>query len=243
MNRLELRAEKFAKMAPGTPDTNVADVSDILRNFVFGDLFHHGSLSDRQREMITLTNTATLQIFSELRIHVAIAGRVGLSPDEIYECVAQCPPYIGFPKTLAAQACVRDGFADCGIPVPTASQKTVDEESRCVKGAELEELLFGDEIKKAALPDHIKSYISKVCIGEFLTRSCIDLQTRLMLALCSVTAIGGSCELIKLFIRANIKAGNTREKLEDAITHSTAYIGFPLACRTFELIADVCSEG
>lgn len=236
MDRLQLRAEKFAELVPTASDANVADLSDILRNYVFGNLFHRGQLTDRQREMITLTVTTTAQIMGELRIHIGIASRAGLTQTEIYECITQCAPYIGFPKTLAAQAIAREGFEGNQMPPITGTLKTVTETTRISEGKILEETLFGDSISQIHLPNEIHDYITHMALGEFLTRDGLDLKTRLMLALCSVTVIGASKEVIAAFVKANLNVGNSKSILMDAITHCTGYAGFPLCITAYQEI-------
>lgn len=152
MNRIEKSKEKFKQLfgegVPGTYATD-PDFQDILSHFIFGEVFYHGNLDDKQRELITLGVLATNQTLPQLKAHVSAALNVGLTPVEIKEAVYQCAPYIGFPKTLNAINEVNKVFEEKNIALPIGSQKTVNEDNRSQKGLATQVEIFGDVIKNA----------------------------------------------------------------------------------------------
>jgi 4-carboxymuconolactone decarboxylase len=91
------------------PD-NDPEIMEILRRFIFGDVFDTGMLDDPTRELITVTVLACLQTLPQLRPHTAAALHVGVQPIEIREAVHQLAPFIGFPPTLNAVGTVNDVF-------------------------------------------------------------------------------------------------------------------------------------
>ncbi len=81
-----------------------------------------GSLTDQQRELITLVVLTTNQTLPQLRAHVGAALNAGLTPVEIKEAIYQCAPYLGFPRTLNALNQANDVFKERNIPLPLESQ-------------------------------------------------------------------------------------------------------------------------
>src|SRR6478672_1059265 len=85
----------------GPRDVDVPDddpeLGEILRRFIFGDVFDSGVLSDQTRELITVTVLACLQTLPQLKSHTAAALNVGVEPIEIREAIYQLAPFIGFP--------------------------------------------------------------------------------------------------------------------------------------------------
>src|SRR5437773_10732416 len=79
---------QFGPRDKGAPDDD-PELMEILRRFIFGDVFDTGMLADRTRELITVTVLACLQTLPQLRSHTAAALNVGVEPVEIREAVYQ----------------------------------------------------------------------------------------------------------------------------------------------------------
>ncbi|NIK69951.1 carboxymuconolactone decarboxylase family protein [Paenibacillus sp. BK720] len=64
MNRVEKSQDTYRKLfgdaIPAAYATD-PDLQDILSRFIFGEVFHQGSLNEGQRELITLVVLATNQ--------------------------------------------------------------------------------------------------------------------------------------------------------------------------------------
>src|SRR5215210_690663 len=99
----------FGPRDKSAPD-NDPELMEILRRFIFGDVFDTGVLDDQTRELITVTVLACLQTLPQLKSHTAAALHVGVQPIEIREAIYQLAPFIGFPYTLNAVATINDVF-------------------------------------------------------------------------------------------------------------------------------------
>ena len=55
------------------------ELMEILRRFIFGDVFDTGVLDDHFRELIAVTVLACLQTLPQMRSHTAAALNVGVS--------------------------------------------------------------------------------------------------------------------------------------------------------------------
>ena len=91
------------------------EMMDILQKFIFGEVFQTGSLTMKQREMITCITLAVQQAIPQLEAHAGAALNVGVSPEELREVVYLTAPFIGFPKMLNATVAVNAVFEEHGI--------------------------------------------------------------------------------------------------------------------------------
>jgi alkylhydroperoxidase/carboxymuconolactone decarboxylase family protein YurZ len=136
----------FGPRDSSAPD-NDPELMEILRRFIFGDVFDTGVLDDQTRELITVTVLACLQALPQLKSHTAAALHVGVQPIQIREAVYQLAPFVGFPRTLNAVATINEVFRDQGIELPLPAQGTVSDADRYSKGLAEQAPLYGNEIK------------------------------------------------------------------------------------------------
>ena len=88
---------------------------DILRKFIFCDIFSEGNLEEKTRELITITALSVLQCLSQLKVHIGAGLKIGLLPLEIRESIYQLAPFIGFPRTLNAISVMNQVFEQKGL--------------------------------------------------------------------------------------------------------------------------------
>jgi 4-carboxymuconolactone decarboxylase len=221
---------------------------DIMKSFTYGEIFSQGTLDDRQRELIALVVLTTIQCLSEVRVHVGAALNVGVTPVEIKEAFYQCAPFIGFPRVQEALAVVNEVISSRQISLPLDSQRRIGEKDRFVKGREIQFPIYGDRIKQAVsnLPEEqresIPRYLTELCFGDLYTRAGLDLQTRELLILCVLSALGGTDLQIKSHATGNLKVGNSRETLISAITFCLPFIGFPRTLNAINIVKEVSKE-
>jgi Uncharacterized homolog of gamma-carboxymuconolactone decarboxylase subunit len=251
MNRMVKSEETYKRLFGdgGVPAAYATDPAfqDILGRFIFGEVFDQGNLDDKQRELITLAVLAANQTLPQLRAHAEAALNVGLTPVEIKEAVYQCAPYLGFPKTLNAVNEINEVFKARNIALPLENQTRVTEETRFDKGLAVQTEIFGDVIAKMresvpANQKHIQDYLSAFCFGDFYTRGGLHLQTRELLTLCIISALGGAEGQVKAHVQGNKNVGNDKDTLIAAITHCLPYIGFPRTLNAIACINEVIPE-
>ncbi|MFL5742497.1 MAG: carboxymuconolactone decarboxylase family protein [Flavisolibacter sp.] len=71
----------------------------ILQGFIFGAMFYTGKMSDKIRELITITALATNQMLLQLKAHTAAALNIGVKPITIGEVLYQSAPFVDYPKS------------------------------------------------------------------------------------------------------------------------------------------------
>lgn len=224
------------------------DLVAMRDRLLYGEIAEHGSLNDKQRELLTLVVLTVGQSTADIKKHVGAALQVGASPVEIKEALYQCAPYIGFPKVEAAIRQVNDVFAERGIALPLASQATVTEESRFAGGLAVQKSTFGAVIDKmhAAAPvgqkEIIINYLSAFCFGDIFSRKGLDAKTRELLIFSAISALGGCESQVKSHVRGNINVGNSKQNLIDALAQSLPYIGFPRTLNALACVNDVIPE-
>lgn len=246
MNRKEQSEQVYEKLF-GILDTSKEqdpEFMEILRKFIFGDVFHIGNLEMKTRELISVVILTTLQTLPQLKAHIHGALHIGNTPEEIREAIYQCAPFIGFPKTLNAIQMMNDVFFEKGIVLPLAKQGQVNDDNRYVRGSAIQYPLYGDEIKDKmkVLPEPfseaIPDFLTTFCFGDFYTRGILDVKTRELLILCGLTALRAN-EQIKAHIQGCLRAGNDVETMLSALLQCLPYIGFPATFASINLVKEI----
>lgn len=219
------------------------EIMAILQKFIFADIFSTGSLTIRQREMITCATLAAMQTLPQLKAHAAAALNVGVSPEELREAIYLTAPFVGFPKMLNAVETVNTVFRERGIALPLKNQATVTDETRHQHGKAIQDSLYSGGITSvmAGVPGgmgkQVEQFLTDYFFGDIYSRGAIDLKTREMLGYCILAAIGADSQL-RSHYHGNIKAGNSPETLAAAVIQTLPYIGFPAAIKALHIISD-----
>ena len=246
MDRIERTSQKveelFHQSAAGA-DGSDGEFMQILQRYIFGELCYTGSLDNRMRELVTITVLTAIQALPQLKAHLNACLNVGCTPVELREAIYQCAPFIGFPRTLNAIGTFNEVMNERGIKLPLEEAGTITEENRHDKGAEIQNLLYGDEVKRAmkTLPGEYKNAVPDIltdfCFGDFYTRKGLTLKQQELLSFVTLTALGAEKQL-KAHVIGNIKAGNDKETLLAAMVQTIPYIGLPNALTAINLIKE-----
>ncbi|BDF57191.1 4-carboxymuconolactone decarboxylase [Christensenellaceae bacterium] len=91
---------------------NLGDLGRYIVEFAFGDIYSRGTLTLREREMITI---AMLTVLSgrdpQLNVHIRAGMHVGLTKKEIEEIIIHSVPYCGFPTAINALNALKQNVA------------------------------------------------------------------------------------------------------------------------------------
>ena len=251
MTRTDICKKKYKTLFKGealSKEGSDPEIMAILQKYIFGEIFTIGELDIKTREMITVTSLAVQQTLPQLKAHINAALNVGVTPVELRESIYQLAPFIGFPKTLNALAVLNEVFKEKGIETPLKSTITVKEEDRFAKGLEIQNPLYGDEIKQemAGLPEdmgaEVAKFLTEVCFGDFYTREELDLKTRELLMLSALVTTGNNQVTLKSHIKGNLKAGNSEETITAAIIQCLPYVGFPNTLSALKTLKEVINQ-
>ena len=217
------------------------DLQNIFNNFVYGEVYNHGNLEPKLRELITLVSLTASQGNNMIAEHVEAALNVGASAIEIKETLYQCAPYVGFPRVFSALEEANKVFKDKNIKLPLPSQATVSDNTRFEKGLEIQTNTFGQRIldAHANAPEnqkHIQNYLSAMCFGDFYTREGLDMKTRELLTFIMIISLGGQEAQATGHARGNLSVGNSKDTLIEAVTQCIPYIGYPRTLNAITII-------
>lgn len=106
--QVEIFGDVITKMRKSTPK-NQKHMQDYLSSFCFGDFYTRGGLDLKTRELLTLCIISTLGgCESQVKSHVLGNKNVGNGKETLVTAITHCLPYIGFPRTLNALACINE---------------------------------------------------------------------------------------------------------------------------------------
>ena len=224
--------------------TNDADLESIFNNFLYGEVYNHGTLEPKLRELVTLVSLTASQGTDMIKPHVETALNVGVSPIEIKEALYQCSPYVGFPRVFAALEKANEVFKEKNISLPIESQSTVTESTRFDKGLEIQTNTFGTRILDAhnnapANQKHIQNFLSANCFGDFYTRNGLNMKERELLTFIMIVSLGGAEPQAASHASANISIGNSKDMLIEAVTQCLPYIGYPRTLNAIAIINNI----
>lgn len=248
MNRVQLANDLYEQINDEEFLQKDENFKEIMKNYIYGDVYHHGSLDLKTREMILIVVNTTNHTLKSLKQHIISAIKCGLEPELIKEAIYQCTPYIGLGKVEDALDVVNDVFEKYNISLPLKDMSTVNEDNRFEKGFDVQSASFGREHIQAnhdQAPQelkHIQNYLSAYCFGDFYTRKGLDLKQRELLTFVMLATLGGCESQLKAHTGANLHIGNSRDVLIETITQCQPYIGFPRTLNAITIINELTTK-
>lgn len=90
-------------------------------------------------------------------------------------------------------------------------------------------------------PD-FERFIMEYPFGDLYPRTELDLKTRELITIASLTTLGYALPQLKLHVKAAIGAGCTKSELTETITQLSAYAGFPACINAMMIVKEVFDE-
>lgn len=218
------------------------ELQEIMKKYIYGDVYHHGTLDLSTRELILIVVNTVNQTMTSLKQHVLSALKCQVEPEIIKEAIYQSVPYIGMGKVEESLHMVNLLFKENNISFPLKLMSTVHEDNRFDKGFDVQSEAFGREHIQAnhnQAPQelkHIQNYLSAYCFGDFYTRKGLNLKQRELLTFVMLATLGGCENQLRAHIQANLHVGNDKKVLIETITQCQPYIGFPRTLNAIALI-------
>ncbi|ALG75312.1 hypothetical protein VY88_24865 [Azospirillum thiophilum] len=85
-------------------------LAELTDDVLFGDIWERPGLAKRDRSLITVAALIALNRPDQLRSHIALARRNGVTEQEIVEAITQLAFYSGWPNAIAAVGVAREVF-------------------------------------------------------------------------------------------------------------------------------------
>lgn len=101
------REPSRAQQLMGDVDPKLAELTD---NVLFGDVWERPGLAKRDRSLITVAALIALNRPEQLRSHMELARRNGVTEQELVEVITQLAFYAGWPNAISAVGVAREVF-------------------------------------------------------------------------------------------------------------------------------------
>ncbi|SMF90202.1 4-carboxymuconolactone decarboxylase [Azospirillum oryzae] len=85
-------------------------LAELTDDVLFGDIWERPGLAKRDRSLITVAALIALNRPDQLRSHIALARRNGVTEQEIVETITQLAFYSGWPNAITAVGVAREVF-------------------------------------------------------------------------------------------------------------------------------------
>lgn len=114
-------ANGAARSAPATAGPSRAQqlmgdiapkLAELTDSVLFGDVWARPGLSQRDRSLVTVSALIAMNRPDQLRSHLALARRNGVTQEEAVEAVTHLAFYAGWPSAASAVALVRETYMD-----------------------------------------------------------------------------------------------------------------------------------
>ena len=238
-NNDQLFGDRRSRLSETDPE-----LVEYFGNFAFGEVYEHGSLDARTKLLVVLAGLIGAQAQTEYRILLSAALDNGVTPVEAKEVVYHAGFYLGIGRMYDFLAITNLELTDRGVDLPLPGQSTTTPDTRFESGWVAQVAVIGDlvqELHDTATPDtaHIQSWLTGNCFGDNYTRTGIDLQTRELLTFVLLVAQGGCDSQAKSHVAGNVRVGNGRETLLDALSQLVPYIGYPRSLNGLSAINEI----
>ena len=99
-------ADNINSMRANAP-VELQHIQQYLSEYCFGDFYTRGTLDLKMRELVTFCAICCLGgCEPQAKAHAGANLSVGNTRETLIEAITQCLPFIGFPRTLNAIACI-----------------------------------------------------------------------------------------------------------------------------------------
>ena len=220
------------------------ELVEVFDNFAFDEVLSYGNLDKKTRLMVILASLIAQQTLSEYKVMVGGALNIGVTPIEVKEIVYQSVPYVGVAKAFDFIRATNEILESRGVRLPLEGQSTTTAETRFEKGLALSKSVFGktiDDMYEHSPQDqiHIQRYLSANCMGDYYTRTGLDVKMRELLTFSMLLSLGGCEPQLKGHIKGNLNVGNGKEVLLGTVTQLLPYVGYPRALSAIACINEV----
>lgn len=99
------------------------DLGELACQFAFASVWGRDGLEKKHRSLVVLSVLIAQRQSGELRNHVRIALKNGLTPREIEEALIQTLPYVGFPAVASAMTVIIEVLREHGFATDTQTSE------------------------------------------------------------------------------------------------------------------------
>ena len=225
------------------------ELIEYFDNFAFDEVFSHGALDPHTRLLVLLAAQIGCQAHTEYRVMLGAALDNGVSPVEAKEVVYHAIAYMGVGRVYDFLTITNETLTDRDVELPLPGQSTTTPETRFAQGWKAQEAVVGDRLTQmhaTATPDtkHIQNWLTANCFGDHYTRTGLKFPTRELLTFVIIVAQGGCDSQARGHVAGNVRVGNSRDVLLDALSQLVPYVGYPRTLNGLAAINEIApAEG
>jgi len=225
------------------------ELIEYFDNFAFDEVFSHGALDPHTRLLVLLAAQIGCQAHTEYRVMLGAALDNGVSPVEAKEVVYHAIAYMGVGRVYDFLTITNETLTDRDVELPLPGQSTTTPETRFAQGWKAQEAVVGDRLTQmhaTATPDtkHIQNWLTANCFGDHYTRTGLEFATRELLTFVIIVAQGGCDSQARGHVAGNVRVGNSRDVLLDALSQLVPYVGYPRTLNGLAAINEIApTEG
>jgi len=221
------------------------ELIEVFDNFAFDEVLRGSNLDGRTRLVTQLAAMIAVGAVREFRAMLGAALTIGVTPIEAREVVYQAVPYVGMARVFDFLHAANEVLAERGVALALPGQSATTPATRLEAGRAVQERVIGADAVAAmyaAAPDdeqHIQRLLSANCFGDHVARGGLDLATRELLTFSMLAALGGCEPQLRGHVGANLRVGNDRARLLDALTGLVPFIGYPRTLNALRVLDEV----
>lgn len=107
-----------------------------------------------------------------------------------------------------------------------------------IVGSDIVDSLYANTVEGQ---EHIPGWLSADCFGEHYTRRGLDVQTRELVTLILIAALGGADPQVASHVSGNLNVGNGRDLMTNAVSAVLPRIGYPRTLNALRAIDQATS--
>lgn len=238
-------SEQAATTAAAALEAELGALGSYAIEWAFGDVWSRAGLAPADRELVVLSQLATLNQPDQVRLHVGWALELGLTESEIAEVFVQLSGYAGFPRAITAMRAAQAVFAERGGSGAAASapaEPKDDAQRRTDARAAIERLAANQP--PGGLDTGMGAFTGTAgrwAFGELWSRTALTRRQRSLVVVATLVAQDKMNEL-RFHLRGALSHGATVAELEEVMTTTVVYAGFPTAVEGFRMLREVESQ-
>ena len=215
------------------------DLGRYMVEYTFGDVYSRDGLTLKHKEIAAVSALIAMgNAAPQLKARLSGALNVGCSLGEVAEVILQMSAYAGFPVAINAMKVLKEVIIErkeMGLgPSPTKRVVKPSRTDRYKTGVKwLSKLdpsivrVFEDEFEEI-MPD-LARYTIEYGYGDVYSRPGLDLKSRQIATIASITALGTSPVLLRFHINCGLNIGLTEQEILEVMILISVYAGFPAA--------------
>lgn len=208
------------------------EFSEIIYHFALGEVPTESRLDGKTRYLAILSalmGCRSTELFAET---ARSALNEDVTPAELKELVYQGTAYLGLGTALSFLRALNEVLSELGVAMPLPPQGRVTCDERTEAGNEAQVEIFGEHMRGfqnsgAEETRHINRWLAANCFGDYYTRGALDLRQRELITFCLLAAQGGCEPQLVSHAAGNMRLGNDRLLLIDAVSQCLPYMGYP----------------